>query len=191
MSSSRKKRAAPLPLPSPHIVAAPPPMHAVRVVTTAMARDAMPPPLPLVRPTPLAIGHAITAALEGLPEGNVLAPALDAVVQQAAALLRDGLATARSEYHTVVGERKRVALEWNHRSRVTAILGSHTLGHGLLVFPYLRRSVEGRAMHAVCGEMGAAARRQDGHRTWWPKEVHSSMMVFSCHFAIFLPDRLL
>jgi hypothetical protein len=152
-------------------------MHAVRVVTTAMARDAMPPPLPLVCSTPLAIGHALTAALEGLPEGNVLAPAFDAMVQQAAALLRDGLATARTECQTVVGDRKRVALEWNRRSRVTAILGSHTLGHGLLVFPYLRRSVEGRALHAVCVEMRVAARRQDGHRTWWPLEVHFSMIV--------------
>ena len=46
---------------------------------------------------------------------------------------------ARTECQTVVHERKRVALEWNQRSRVTAILASHTLGHGLLVFPFLCR----------------------------------------------------
>ncbi len=118
-----------------------------------------------------------TAALEGLPEADVLAPAFDAMVQKAAALLRDGLARARNVCTMVVGQRKRVALMWNHRSPVTAILGSHTLRHGMLVFPYLRRSVEGRALHAVCDEMRAAARRQDGHRTWWPLEVRFSMIV--------------
>ena len=145
-------------------------MHALHVVTTAIARDAMPPPLgPLVRPTPRSIGHAITLALHGLPDVDVLAASFDAVVQQAAALLRDRLAAAHAECHTAVGARTRAALAWNRRSRVTAILGSHTLGHGLLAFPWLRRSAEGRAMHAVCGEMRDASERRGAK---WAREVH-------------------
>ena len=171
-SSSRKKRAAPLSLPASvvDVVAPQPVMHAVRVVTTAIARDAMPPPLEIVRPSPRSIGHAITLALQGLPDVDVLAAALDAVVQQAAALLRDRLATAHAECHTAVGARTRAALAWNRRSRVTAILGSHTLGHGLLAFPWLRRSAEGRAMHAVCGEMRDACERRGAK---WAREVRT------------------
>ncbi len=62
-SSSRNKRDAPRPLPAPVVVVmALQSMHAVGVVTTAMARDAMPPPLEIVRPSPRSVGHAIAKA---------------------------------------------------------------------------------------------------------------------------------
>ena len=178
MSTSRPKRASPLPLPTPANVAASPRVVNVNVnvITTAMARDAMPPPLPPLVPA----SPASAAAVQGMPEGPVLAPALDAVMQGAPVVPpgRDGVAASASaaradvDVNAMVQDRKQAARQSNDRSRVVAILGSEGFGHGMLVYPFLRRSVEGRAMHAVCAEMRGATQRHDGARTWWPREVH-------------------
>ena len=182
MSYSRPKRVSPLPLPTPANVAASPRVVNVNVnvnvITTAMARDAMPPPLPL---TPLVpASPASAAAVQGMPaEGPVLASALDDVMQGAPVVPpgRDGVAASAAradgiDFNSMAQDRKQAARQWNDRSRVVAILGSEGFGHGMLVYPFLRRSVEGRAMHAVCAEMRGATQRHDGARTWWPREVH-------------------
>jgi hypothetical protein len=168
--SSSKKRAAPLPLPAPDVAASPRVVNVnVDVITTAMARDAMPLPLPLPSLVHAASPAASAPTAQGTPEGPVLTPAHDAVMQGATVVLpgHDG---AGIDFNSMVQDRKQAARQWNDRSRVVAILGSKGFGHGMLVYPFLRRSVEGRAMHAVCAEMRVATQRQDGVRTWWLAE---------------------
>ena len=63
-------------------------------------------------------------------------------------------------------QRAGVAAEWNRRSRPVAVLGAPGMGYGFNVLPFLRRSVEGRAMHATSEEIRGACRR-----TKWRPEV--------------------
>ncbi len=80
--------------------------------------------------------------------------------------------TARREAVAAHHEQQRDAgAQWNQRSRAVAVLGAPGMGFGENVLPYLRRSVEGRAVHATSRELGGACRR----RRQWPPEV----VVFS------------
>jgi hypothetical protein len=75
---------------------------------------------------------------------------------------------ARCEAAAVRREQQRdVGAQWNHRSRAVAVLGAPGMGYGANVLPYLRRSVEGLALHATSRELGGACRR----RRQWPQEV--------------------
>ena len=89
------------------------------------------------------------------------------LVQQTMAVIRTELPPAMEEYQTLVRERAVVAAAWNHQSRAVAVLGSSGLGWGVNVLPYLRPSVEGRAMHATSQEIRVAVRRT----RWAPAEV--------------------
>jgi len=76
--------------------------------------------------------------------------------------------TARREAAAAHNEQQRdVGAKWNNRSRVVAVLGAPGMGYGENVLPYLRRSVEGVALHATSRELRGACRRR--HR--WPPEV--------------------
>jgi hypothetical protein len=76
--------------------------------------------------------------------------------------------TARREAATAHHEQQRgVGAQWNQRSRAVAVLGAPGMGYGENVLPYLRRSVEGVAVHATSRELGGACRR----RRRWPPEV--------------------
>ena len=103
--------------------------------------------------------------------------AVEALVQQAAtaalAVLAAGWPRVVEEErvrHTAVTllhvERAGVAAQWNRRSRAVAVLGAPGMGYGFNVLPFLRRSLEGRAMHATSQEIRGASRR-----TKWKVEV--------------------
>ena len=105
-----------------------------------------------------------TAALAALVH-DVAAAALDAltagwtrVVAQERA--RRTAAAAHNEQQRDVGA------QWNLRSRVVAVLGAPCMGCGRHVLPFLRRSVEGRAVHATSRELGGACRQSR-----WAREV--------------------
>jgi hypothetical protein len=91
---------------------------------------------------------------------------VDALVQQAVAVVCTGLPPTFDSCQTQFRERVVVAAAWNNRSRAVAVLGSSGLGWGVNVLPYLRSSVEGRAMHATSQEIRVAVRR-----TRWVPEV--------------------
>ena len=76
--------------------------------------------------------------------------------------------TTRREAATAHKEQQRIeGVQWNLRSRPVAVLGAPGMGYGENVLPYLRRSVEGVAMHATSRELRGACRR----RRRWPAEV--------------------
>jgi hypothetical protein len=76
--------------------------------------------------------------------------------------------TARREAEAAHHEQQReMGAQWNRRSRAVAVLGAPGMGFGENVLPYLRRSVEGLAVHATSRELGGACRR----RRKWPPEV--------------------
>jgi hypothetical protein len=76
--------------------------------------------------------------------------------------------TARREAAAAHNEQQRdVGAKWNQRSRPVAVLGAPGMGYGENVLPYLRRSVEGVALHATSRELRGACRR----RRRWPPEV--------------------
>ncbi len=76
--------------------------------------------------------------------------------------------TARRAAAAAHREQQRdVGAQWNQRSRPVAVLGAPGMGFGENVLPYLRRSVEGLAVHATSRELGGACRR----RRQWPQEV--------------------
>jgi hypothetical protein len=118
-----------------------------------------------------------------LPPGSttqqsVSTAALEALVQEAAdaalVTLTAGWArvvaheTARRESAAAHNEQQRdVGAKWNLRSRPVAVMGAPGMGYGENVLPYLRRSVEGVAMHATSRELRGACRR----RRRWPAEV--------------------
>jgi hypothetical protein len=81
------------------------------------------------------------------------------LVQQAVVVVHTELPPALAAYEVQVQERVAVAAAWNNRSRAVAVLGSSGLGWGVNVLPYLRPSVEGRAMHATSQEIRVAVRR--------------------------------
>ena len=75
---------------------------------------------------------------------------------------------ARREAAAAHNEQQReVGAKWNHRSRPVALMGAPGMGYGENVLPYLRRSVEGVALHATSRELRDACRR----RRRWPPEV--------------------
>jgi hypothetical protein len=76
--------------------------------------------------------------------------------------------TARREAAAAHNEQQRdVGAKWNQRSRPVAVLGAPGMGYGENVLPYLRRSVEGVAVHATSRELRGACRR----RRRWSREV--------------------
>jgi hypothetical protein len=149
----------------PFVYAGPPPFV---IFSGVEAAAAMPPPLAPVPVSADSLGRALTAALtaEGMATMWITAAAFAALVQQAVAVVRTGLPPALAAYETQVQERVAVAAAWNHQSRAVAVLGSSGLGWGVHVLPYLRPSVEGRAMHATSQAIRVAVRR-----TRWPHEV--------------------
>ena len=109
---------------------------------------------------------------------SVPTAALEALVQEVAdaavVALTAGWArvvaheTARREAAAAHNEQQReVGAKWNHRSRPVALMGAPGMGYGENVLPYLRRSVEGVALHATSRELRDACRR----RRRWPPEV--------------------
>jgi hypothetical protein len=141
---------------------------------------------PLTTLTPHVLAAFVTARIQTqLPEciphlttqATVLTEAVEALVQQAATA---ALAVLAAGWPRVVEEervrptaltmlhvqRAGVAAQWNRRSRVVAVLGAPGMGYGFDVLPFLRRSVEGRAMHATSEEIRGACRR-----TKWRPEV--------------------
>ncbi len=150
----------------PFVYTEPPPV----IISGAVAAAAMPAPLPTgtVPASADLLSHAITCALaaEELPSGVITATSFTALVQQAVAVVRTGLPLALDAFETQIREWAVVAAAWNHRSRAVAVLGSSGLGWGVNVLPYLRPSVEGRAMHATSQEICVAVRR-----TRWVPEV--------------------
>ncbi len=79
--------------------------------------------------------------------------------------------TARREAAAAHSEQQRdVGAKWNQRSRPVAVLGAPGMGYGENVLPYLRRSVEGVALHATSRELRGACRRRRRRRRW-PQEV--------------------
>jgi hypothetical protein len=96
--------------------------------------------------------------------------AVEALAQQAAtaavAVLAAGWPRVVEEEHVrhtaatlLHVQRAGVAAEWNRRSRPVAVMGAPGMGYGFNVLPFLRRSVEGRAMHATSEEIRGACRR--------------------------------
>ena len=106
------------------------------------------------------VAQVATDALAALAAGWTRAVAEEAVRHEAA--------TAR---HTHAAG---VAGQWNLRSRPVGLLGSPSLGFGQHVLPYLRRSVEGRALHATSQEIRGACRRAN---TRWAVEVRGMVHV--------------
>jgi hypothetical protein len=145
-------------------------------------------PTPLLHASPATLAHALALALTltdppsgndvdnhpaPFPTGNIPAAAFHALVHQAAALLRDGVAAALADPAAA-----------NNRSRAVAVLGSAGIGWGVNVLPFLRRSVEGRALHATSLEIRVAARR-----TRWAIEVRVAALyvavVVRCFFIVY------
>jgi hypothetical protein len=140
------------------------------------------PPRTTVSPEEVATAVA-TCMLVQMPQGSdakvsVSTEALEALVQEIADAALVTLAagwtrvvaqeTARREAAAAHDEQQRdVGGQWNQRSRAVAVLGAPGMGYGANVLPYLRRSVEGLAVHATSRELGGACRR----RRRWPPEV--------------------
>ena len=148
----------------------------------------MDPPRTTIAPEEVAT--AVAARMRSqLPPGSsakesVSAEALEALVQEIADAALVTLAagwtrlvaqeTARREAAAALHEQQRgVGAQWNRRSRAVAVLGAPGMGYGENVLPYLRRSLEGVAVHATSRELGGACRR----RRKWPPEV---MDVLDC-----------
>ena len=110
------------------------------------------------------VAQVATDALAALAAGWTRAVAEEAVRHEAA--------TARHQHAAGV------AGQWNLRSRPVGLLGSPSLGFGQHVLPYLRRSVEGRALHATSQEIRGACRRAS---TRWAVEVRG--IDGSCGFC--------
>jgi hypothetical protein len=73
-------------------------------------------------------------------------------------------AISLKEVATLTEQQRDVGVKWNQRSRPVAVLAAPGMGFGENVLPYLRRSVEGLAVHATSRELCGACRRR--HR--WP-----------------------
>ena len=151
-------------------------------MTACQATRPIDPPRTTISPEELAT--AVAAYMRSqMPPGSaakvsVSAEALEALVQEIADAALVTLAagwtrvlaqeTARREAAAAHDEQQRdVGAQWNQRSRAVAVLGAPGMGYGANVLPYLRRSLEGRAVHATSRELGGACRR----RRKWPPEV--------------------
>ena len=67
-------------------------------------------------------------------------------------------------------QRRGVGTQWNLRSRAVAVVGAPCMhGFGRHVLPFLRRSVEGRAVHATSRELSVACRQGR-----WAREVQGN-----------------
>jgi hypothetical protein len=140
------------------------------------------PPLTTISANEVTTAVAIRMRMQ-LPPGSttqqsVPTAALEALVQEVAdaalVTLAAGWArvvaheTARRQSAAAHNEQQRdVGAKWNHRSRPVAVMGAPGMGYGENVLPYLRRSVEGVALHATSRELRGACRR----RRRWPAEV--------------------
>jgi hypothetical protein len=165
--------------------------HAAGVLLISQARESVAdrqatrPIVPLLTIiSPKEVATAVAACMRSqMPFGSaakesVPTEALEALVQEIAdtALvpLKVGWTrmvaqeSARREAEAAHHEQQRdVGAHWNQRSRAVAVLGAPGMGYGENVLPYLRRSVEGLAVHATSRELGGACRR----RRKWPLEV--------------------
>jgi hypothetical protein len=157
------------------------------------ARRPVDPPLTTTSPHAVAASIATRVAMQlhtRLPHATdrvrVPSAAVEALVQQVATAALDVLTSGwmrvvgeESVRQTAVAalhrERAGVADEWNKKSRAVAVLGAPGMGYGFNVLPFLRRSEEGRALHAtsleICGACG---------RTKWKKEVCMCVGVCVC-----------
>jgi hypothetical protein len=152
--------------------------HAAGVLLISQAQECMgalhaarpiDPPLTAISPEEMATAVAARMCAQ-MPSGCVTkesAPteALEALVQEIAdatlVTLNAGWPrvvaqeTARREAAAALHKQQRdVGAQWNHRSRAVAVLGAPGMGYGENVLPYLRRSVEGLAVHATSRELG-------------------------------------
>jgi hypothetical protein len=186
---------APVPAPVPVVAAPDDPLlraaQAAGVLLISQAQESMAqreaarpidPPLTTISANEVTTAVA-TRMRTQLPPGSttkqsVPTAALEALVQEVAdaalVTLTAGWArvvaheTARHEAAAAHNEQQRdVGAKWNHRSRVVAVLGAPGMGYGENVLPYLRRSVEGVALHATSRELRGACHR----RRRWPREV--------------------
>jgi hypothetical protein len=118
---------------------------------------------------------------------SVPTAALEALVQEVAdaalVTLTAGWArvvaheTARRDAAVAHNEQQRdVGAKWNQRSRPVAVMGAPGMGYGENVLPYLRRSVEGVAVHATSRELRGACRR----RRRWPPDVWRRVLLRTC-----------
>jgi hypothetical protein len=140
------------------------------------------PPRTTISPEEVATAVATYMGAQ-MPPGSAIkesvpTEALEALVQQVADVALVTLVTgwtrvvaqetARRETVAAHGEQQRdTGAKWNQRSRSVAVLGAPGMGYGENVLPYLRRSLEGFAVHATSRELGGACRR----RRRWPQEV--------------------
>jgi hypothetical protein len=158
--------------------------------SVAARRAARPIDPPRTSISPEEVATAVAARMRSqLPPGSatrqlVSTEALEALVQEIAdaalVTFNTGWArvvtqeTARRAAAAAHLEQQRdVGAQWNRRLRAVAVLGAPGMGYGENVLPYLRRSVEGLAVHATSRELGGACRR----RRKWPPEV---MNVLDC-----------
>ena len=133
----------------------------VKEVTTAVAtcmRSQLPPDADTQESVP-------TAALEALVQEVADAALVTLTAGWTRVVAHE---TARREAAAAHNEQQReVGAKWNHRARPVAVLGAPGMGYGENVLPYLRRSVEGVALHATSRELRGACRG----RLRWPPEV--------------------
>jgi len=130
-------------------------------VTTAVAtrmRTQLPPGSKIKQSVPTAALEALVQEVANAASVSLTAGWTRVVAQETA---RRDAAAAHNEQQRDVGAK------WNNRSRPVAVLGAPGMGYGENVLPYLRRSVEGVAVHATSRELQGACRRR--HR--WPPEV--------------------
>jgi hypothetical protein len=137
-------------------------MAASAVAATVAATVAEPDLLdPLVSASPAMLMAAVTARLaaDELVTGPIKASSWAALVESAYAMLRSRLARSVAEGRAEALKRKQAATAWNFRVRALGVLASSGMGWGVNVLPYLRRSIEGRALHATSAELHVACRR--------------------------------
>jgi hypothetical protein len=115
-----------------------------------------------------------TAALEALVQEVADAALVTMTAGWARVVAQE---TARREAAAAHNEQQRdVGAKWNLRSRPVAVLGAPGMGYGENVLPYLRRSVEGVAVHATSRELRGACHR----RRRWPAEVYERVVLRPC-----------
>jgi hypothetical protein len=152
-SMGQRERARPIDPPLTTISA-----HEVTTAVATRMRTQLPPDSTTKQSVP-------TAALEALVQEVADAALITLTAGWARVVAHE---TARREAAVAHNEQQRdVGAKWNQRSRPVAVMGAPGMGFGENVLPYLRRSVEGVALHATSRELrGACCRRRR-----WPPEV--------------------
>jgi len=151
-----------------------PPLTTISVneVVTAVAarmRTQLPPDADMQESVP-------TAALEALVQEVADAAVVTLTAGWTRVVAQE---TARREAAATHNEQQRdVGAKWNQRSRLVAVLGAPGMGYGENVLPFLRRSVEGAALHATSRELRDACRR----RYRWPSDVCGGCDLVWCLF---------